>query len=253
MNLPLLQSGASVDLNLTTIPLPNIIIIVAAVMIMFFALLFVIVKYVKKIGPVDLEKENSVESSVYEMNREIFNVDSDMGARVRSITTSLETRLRNIFYESRICPVAVIALTNSALRPLYNSISNNHFTTVMQPSNRDNYLNGLLRAIEDQYRSTYNAMLNFECGDKKVSMPKWDDTNSGEDNSPKMRVEKFLDEWVDGVTTETIKSCLRKIEIFKSYEKSFKGNAYRTNILISCITKNEKYISLLDRHGKNIF
>ena len=175
----LLQSGATVNLDLSTVPLATIIIVVSAIMIVFFCLLFVIVKYVKKIGPIDLDRENSVQSSVYEMNKENHNVDKEAETRIRALTASLETRLRNIFFESRICPVAVMALTNSALRPLYNSITNNHFTTVMQPSNRNDYLNGLLRAIEDEYCSTYNAMLNFQCGDKNGYMPKWDDTTIG--------------------------------------------------------------------------
>ena len=248
--MPLLQSGATASIDFSTVPLVNLIVVVATIMVMFFALLFVIVKYVKKLGPIDLEKENHVESSVYEMNKENHGVDKDTESRIRNITGSLETRLNNIFFEARICPVSVIALTYSALQPLYSSIANNHFTTVMQPNNRDNYLNGILRSIEDKYRSTYNAMMNFQCGDKNGNMPKWDEQKNGDESSPKIRVQNFLEEWVDSVTTEVIKSCLKKIDIYKSYEAAFKGNAYRTGILNSCIAKNEKYISLLDRHGK---
>ena len=249
MNLPLLQSGAAVSLDFSTIPPFLAIIIIAAIVFMFSALLFVIVKYVRKIGPVDLEKENSVESSVYEMNRDNHNIDKGTESRIRNITGSLETRLNNIFFEAGVCPVSVIALTYSALQPLYSSVANNHFTTVMQPNNRENYLNGILRSIEDKYRSTYNAMMNFHCGDKNGNMPKWEEQKN-ENDSPKVRVQKFLDEWVDSVTTEVIKACLKKIELYKSYESAFKGNAYRTKILNDCIAKNEKYVSLLDRHGK---
>jgi len=244
----LLQSGANIDLNVTTAPVVNLVIVFGCIMIMFFVLVFVIIRYVKKIGPLELDKD-TIESQVYEMNRDIFSVDDQMRMRIRTITSSLKTRLRNIFYEAKMCPVAVIALTNSALGPLYDSAANNHFTTVMMPEHREEYLNKLLRAIEDEYRSTYNAMRDFECSNDKTGvMPRWEGKN-GNDISPRERVHEFLKEWVNNVTAETIKACTKKIEVYKSYESAFKGNKYRSDVLAACITKNERYKSLLDWHG----
>lgn len=245
----LLEAGASVDLNLSTIPFPNLIATYILVMLLFVAILFVIVRYVRKIGSVELDKENSIESFAYEMNRSIAKVDDDIRMRARTITASLKTRLRNIFYESGMCPVAVIALTNSALGPLYDSAANNHFTSVLMPEHRDNYLNKMLKAIEDEYRSTYNALLNFECGVKLGAMPSWE-TKAENGITPRERVQNFLSDWVNDVMTETIKSCIKKIEIYKSYEETFKGDKHWSGILEICISKNEKYISFLDRHGK---
>jgi len=248
----LLQAGttANVAVDFTQMSELSHAIIVIGGLLALAMILFVLTKYRGKIYGLDFNKD-TIESSVYEMNREIFNVDDQLRMKVRTITSSLKTRLRNIFYEAKMCPVAVIALTNSAIGPLNDSAANNHFTTVMLPENRDDYLNKLLRAIEDEYRSTYNAMLNFECGDKGGLMPSWERiSDPGIETSPRDRVQEFLKEWVNDVTTETIKACIKKIEVYKSYETAFKGNKYRSDILASCIGKNERYKNLLDRHGK---
>jgi hypothetical protein len=248
--MPLLQSAATADFafDFARIPLPNLIVIMIGILIAVAMVLFVLVKYVRKAGFIDMDKNNSVESSAYEMNRAIGEIDEQTRMKVRVITASLKTRLRNIFNEAGMCPVAVIALTNSALGPLYDSVANNHFTTVMLPDNRGEYLNKLLKAIEDEYRSTYNAMFNFECRDKAVIMPRWE--KKDENETPKERIQSFLNDWTDSVATETIKSCIKKIDIYKSYESTFKNSKQWSDILGICISKNEKYIFLLDRHGK---
>ena len=240
-----MNAGANIDLNVATAPLANLLVFFGFITFIFLVVIFVIVKYVKKIGTVELDRD-STEGHVYKLNKDISEIDEQMRMQVRTITSSLKTRLRNIFFDAKMCPVTVMALTNSALEPLYDSAENNHFTTVMLPENREDYLNKLLLAIEDEYRSTYNALQNFECGSKLGVMPNWE---GGGEISPKERLQHFLDDWVYSVITETIKSCTKKIDIYTSYESVFKGNKYRTDILKACIEKNEKYLVFLDRRG----
>ena len=249
----LLQSSASIGLDITNASAANVAIVFGSIMIMFFVLVFVVIKRINKIGPggIELAKDkDKIDSAVYGMNKENDKIDGELIAKVSEITTSLETRLQNIFYESKMCPATVIALTGSTLKPLYDSAKNNHFTTVMQPENRGEYLDKLLKAIEDRYKATYTAMLNFECGGKFGLMPTWDCINNDE-VSIKDKLQNFLKEWVYDVVTETIKSCVKKIKNYKDYQDAaFKNNKRWSDIMAECITKNERYISLLDRHGK---
>ena len=251
-----LQSGANAEFafDFSKITTPTAIVIVGGSLLALAMILFFLAKYVRKVGFLDIDKNNSIESSAYAMNNEIDKVDSQMRMKVRTITQSLSSRLRNMFYETGMCPVAVIAITNSALGPLYDSAANNHFTTVMLPENREEYLIKLLKAVEDEYRSTYNAMLNFECGNKIGTMPLWEGGISGSAGAkipPKEQMQKFLMDWVDSVLTETIKSCMKKIDIYKGGEIALQGSKRWAGITAACIAKNEKYISLMDRHGKS--
>jgi len=251
--MPLLQSGANADVSLdfSKITLESTIIIVAGFLLGLAMILFFLAKYVRKAGFLDIDKNNSIESSAYDMNDAISKIDDQMHIKVRTITSSLKTRLRNVFYDAGMCPVAVIALTNSALGPLYDSAANNHFTTVMLPENRDEYHNKLLKAIEDEYRSTYNAMLNCECGSRAGAMPLWEGgENAGNGASPKERVQKFLADWANDVLTETIKSCIKKIGMYKASEGPLKSSKRWSGIVAGCIAKNERYIFLMDRHAR---
>ena len=248
----LLQSGANADISVdfTHMTFANTVVIIIGALVALVLVLFFLAKYVRKAGFIDLDKNNTIESSAYEMNKAIDGIDSQMRIKVRTVTSSLKTRLRNVFYEAGMCPVAVIALTNSALGPLYDSAANNHFTAVMLPENYDDYFDKLLKAIEDEYRSTYNAMLNFECGDRIGSMPSWDgEKDPGKEGSPRERVQKFLTDWMNSVLTETVKSCFKKIEVYKNSESALKGSKRWTDIVANCIAKNEKYISLMDRRS----
>jgi len=247
--MPMLQSGANADISFdfSKITLPNTIIIVIGFLAGLAMILFFLAKYARKAGFIDLDKNNSIESLAFDMNAAIDKIDGQLRMEVRAITSSLKTRLRNIFYEAGMCPVAVIALTNSALGPLYDSAANNHFTTVMLPENREDYLIKLLKAIEDEYKSTYLAMLNFECGDRIGVMPLWEGEENAGADSPKNRVQKFLSDWVHSVLTATVKSCLKKIDVYKDKENALKGSKRWVGIIASCIAKNERYVTLLDR------
>jgi hypothetical protein len=246
-----LQSGfnTAIDLNLATIPFVNLLAVLIGILVFVGLILFVMVKYVKKLGPVVLGKEHAFQSFTYDMNRENNELDNQLRMKVRLITSSLNTRLNNIFYEFRVCPVVLIALSNSVRNPLYASASNNHFTTVMLPENRESYIDGLLRAIEDEYQAVYNAIISAKC-EKERYIPDWSTSEDKDKNSMRDRIRMFLMEWANDVITEIIKTCIRKIEVYEKYEPEFKHDSYRSGIIINCIAKNKNYISLLDRHGK---
>ena len=175
MRLYLLQSGAqaSFDINPSTMPFANLLVIIIAALVLAAGLLYVIVRYVKKIGPIDLSKEHSSQTSLYAMNRENQELDDQLRMQVRAITMQLKTRLRNIFMEFRTCPVAMIALSSSVPGLLYASAYNNHFTQVLLPENRDKYLESLLMAIEDEYKAVYLAASGNRC-DEGETMPEWE-------------------------------------------------------------------------------
>ena len=243
MMLFLLQSG--VELNLSTIPYINLITVIIAVLLLLGIILFVLVKYVKKIGPVDLNKEHKGQTEVYYMNAENDEHDAQLRLKIRLITSSMKTRINNIFYAFRTCPVVVIALSNSVRMPLYNSASNNHFTTVLVPEKRESYIDGLLRSIQDEYVAISGSIIGINCI-KENTLPAWD----GTDDSMKTMIKQFLYEWVNDVVTEVIKTCLKKIEVYEKYLPEFKNDEFRTGFVNACITKNKNYISLLDRHGR---
>ena len=247
MRLNLLQTGAqaSVDLNLSTIPFANLMAVLITLLFFLTIILFVIIKYVKKIGPIDLTKEHKGQTELYHMNIENDENDAQLRLKIQLITSSMKTRINNIFYQFRTCPVVVIALSNSVRAPLYNSASNNHFTTVLVPDKRDWYIDGLLKSIQDEYVAISNSIVGISCI-KENTLPPWE----GSENSMKSLIRLFLLEWADNVITEVIKTCKKKIETYEKYKPKFKGDEYRTGIVDHCINKNNNTITLLDRHGR---
>ena len=227
----LLQSGAYIDLS--TIPFPNLVVVVTAFLLVAGAAMYIIARHVKKIGPIDLSKEHSGQTALYNMNRENDNHDNELKMRIRAITLQRKTRLRNILKEFHTCPLAMMSLTGSLLGPLYASVINNHLTTVLQ--NRAVFSENLLMAMEDEYEAVRLALFGNRC-DNKETLPKWE--------SIKEKMRKFVDEWTENVLMETIKTCEKKLVVYREYKPQFAKDSYRSGIVDSGIAKNENYIQL---------
>ena len=241
--MPLLQSSANASFafDFTQMPLANLIVLVAAILLLIGIVLFVFAKYVGKIGPIEM-RDKSNGNAIHEMNSENDEHDAQLRVQARLKISILEPRIDNTLYDLKVCPITRIALKGAIKYVMTVSASDNHFTTVLMPDNRDEYLNNLLRSTEDLYVSICSAVAGIKCEKYEPLMP-WD----------RMRetAKRIIIEWINLVSRETIKTCLKKIGVCEKYEPRFKGDSYRSGIVVRTIAKNKKYIEQLDSRRKS--
>lgn len=226
-----------------TVPFANMLVIATGVVIVMVTALRLLGKHVKKIGKIEFSGGEAGPPAA-DYNAEIQAVDDDLRMQIAETIKRRKTRLNNLFKQTSSCTIARIALYNTIPAPLYVSANKNHFVHELLPSNRDRYVNNLLATVEAEYESVYLAMLDGSCaacecdgGGDKI-LPKWED-------GIKDDILDFLSEWVAEVADETVKSCRRKIEVYRSYEAVFAGDNGRLSILKTRILQCENDIHLL--------
>ena len=240
----LLQAGplANFEINPSTIPLENLIVLTVFLLAVLLIIVIFVARYVRKIGPLDLRKTAIQNELQHEMDNEIAGEDKKLLKIMKSIIRRHELRLDNIFYDYEVCSTTARALVEGICRLLEDSVGENHFTSVLMPENRESYINNLLNGIEDKYKSIYNKLPHVSCINEG-KLPPWE--------SIKETMQKFIIQLVDNYyITEVIKTCICKIVIYQKYEPKFKGDDFQSGNIVRMISKNNKYIERLDRHGK---
>jgi len=238
-----LETGAIINWDITTSHPLTVGIIVGGVFLIIGLLLFALVRYSGKLGPIDFRKLNVMGEASHALDLDIQEKDKQLQKSVFVITERMSNRLTNIFNEFGYCSMVVNTLVYVVLRPLIRSVFENHFTTVLMPDKREIYIGNLLTAIEDEYLTVFNNVQHINCN-FDVKLKAWAEV------APVLK--KFLLLWVDFVVTETIKSCIRKIEIYRQKEPLFHGNDRMSKVIVERIGKNNDYIKMLDRHGKGL-
>jgi len=231
----LLQSGANANIifDLANTPIAHLVVMAILIVI----IIYVLVKYYGNIGPLK-RRDQANSDALYHMNCENSELDEQLRVQARLKVSVLDQRLNNIFYDYKVCPVARIALAGAVRGVLQANACDNHFTTVLMPDNRDDYLEGLLKSIEDQYVAIYSAIAGIKC-EKDEILPTWEEI--------KDTIKEFIIEWANLVIADVIKTCIKKIAVYKKYEPKFVGDSYRTGIVVGRIAKNKDHITLLDR------
>jgi hypothetical protein len=197
---------------------------------------------IKSIGGIPIKREQEGQSSLYYMNDENQEHDNQLQSRLRQYTTSMRTRIVNAFRGIKMCSMTRRAISFAVRFPLYESVTNNHFTEVLLPANREAYKTRILLFMRDEYEDIYYASVDMTCGQEKL--PPWEEAGR--------TVGDLLDDWIAGVVTEVLKTCKQKIETYNKYLPDFEKNDddYRVKITKDCIAKNERYIELLTQGGK---
>jgi hypothetical protein len=130
---------------------------------------------------------------------------------------------------------------SSALRfPLYESVANNHFTTELMPDSFDEYRHRIIESLKDEYVTVYLAARETKCREDDIKL--WEEAKD-------IIIKDIIDSWLKQICRESMRTCEKKISVYKKYLPDFEtaGDDYRIKIVKGCITKNEQYITNLQR------
>jgi len=227
-----------VEIDLTTVP--NIAALSGAAVIILVTVSLIVTLLVKRlgivsIGPIKLEQHN--QGTMHDMNEKIRDLDDLCRKNMRNITGSIRKSMNGIFREYRICTMARVALSSVIQFPLFESVSNNHFTTELMPENYDAYRSRIICAMKDEYISLSYASDDTNC--KEGTLPAWDDING--------KIIACIDAWLNRVGREVKMTCERKKSVYEKYLGIFTEakDEWRIGVVKQCIAKNERYIVVL--------
>ncbi|MCL1991556.1 MAG: hypothetical protein FWG66_01220 [Spirochaetes bacterium] len=221
----------------STLPFMHVLITVAGVVVIAVAAMRILGGRIKKIGKIEFGGGDSPHARA-DFGAEIQAVDDDLRMQIVETIKRRKTRLNNLFKKKTSCAIARIALYNTIPAPLFVSANKNHFVYELLPSNRERYVNNLLATIKAEYDSVYLAMQDGKCEGGGNILPKWEDGLEDE-------IRDFLNEWVVDVVDETVKSCRRKADVYRSCEAVFAGDHAQLNVLKNRIMQSENDIQLL--------
>jgi hypothetical protein len=231
-----------INANLNTMPVANMIVLFGGFAILLIVTAVIVVIVVRKLGiksfgPFKLEHNNT--SSMYDMNEKIKDIDDICHRQMRYATNRMERHISNIFTELKICIPARVSISSVIRFPLYESISNNHFTVELMPDRYPIYRKRIIDTMKDEYISLATANKEEKCdGDK---LPEWDVMSE--------KIMECIDLWLKRISVEIMDACEKKIIVYKSYLSGFEEtkDSFRTDICKKCIEKNERYIRELKR------
>jgi len=231
-----------VNADFTTMPVANMIILLAGIAFLLIITAVVIVVVVRKLGiksfgPFKME-HNSI-TTMYDMNEKIKDIDDLCHRQMRYITDRMKIHISNIFAEMNICIPARVSISSAIRFPLYESISNNHFTTELMPERYPIYRDRIIDTMKDEYISIATANKDEQCNRDKL--PPWEQMSD--------LLISCIDLWLKRIAKEVMDACEKKITVYKDYLRGFaeSEDEFRIGICKECIEKNERYIRELKR------
>jgi hypothetical protein len=178
-------------------------------------------------------------ATMYDMNEKIKGLDDLCHRQMRYITDRMKIHISNIFTEINICIPARVSISSAIRFPLYESISNNHFTTELMPERYAIYRERIIDTMKDEYVSLATANKDEHCGRDKL--PPWEQMSE--------RLAGCIDLWLKRVSKEVMDACEKKIAVYKAFLRMFEESKddFRACICKECIEKNERYVRELKR------
>lgn len=228
--------------DLGTMPVANMIILLAGIALLLVITAIVIVVVVRKLGiksfgPFKVEHDNT--ATMYNMNEKINDIDELCHRQMRYLTDRMKIHISNIFIEINICIPARVSISSAIRFPLYESISNNHFTTELMPERYPIYRERIIDTMKDEYVSLATSSKDEQCNRDKL--PPWSEMSE--------LLTGCIDLWLKRVSKEVMDACEKKVVIYRQYQKKFEEtkDEFRITICKECIEKNERYIRELKR------
>lgn len=232
----------TIDANLTTIPLENLIALFIGLIVLLIvaALVFVFIVRrtgIKNIGTIQLEQRG--QSMFHSMNEANKASDDSCRRQIQEITENIKIHISNIFSETDICPLSRVALSMAIVQPLNQSTNNNHYTTELMPDHYDSYRNRIIDKIRDAYISL--SSYSKEVCSSREKLPTWDEV--------KPQLYECIDSWFKRVCGEVLRCCEKKLKIYNKFLKDFEisKDQYRIEIIKQVIEKNERYCRELNK------
>jgi len=230
-----------INANLTTMPVANIAVLLGGIALLLIITAVTIVVIVRKLGiksfgPFKMEHNNT--TVMYDMNEKINDFDDLCHRQMRYITDRMKIHISNIFSEMNICIPARVSISSAIRFPLYESISNNHFTTELMPERYPIYRKRIIDTMRDEYESIA-ANKDEKCNRDKL--PPWEQMGD--------KIIECIDLWLSRITIQVMDTCEKKITVYRSYLKNFEESKdeFRSGICKDCIEKNERYVRELKR------
>jgi len=228
--------------DLGTMPVANMIILLVGIAVLLIIVAIVIVVIVRKLGLrnfIPFKEEHNNTATMYNMNEKIKDVDELCHRQMRYLTDRMKIHISNIFTEINICIPARVSISSAIRFPLYESISNNHFTTELMPERYPIYRERIIDTMKDEYVSLAMANKDEQCSRDKL--PPWGDMSD--------LLIGCIDLWLKRVAKEVMDACEKKVTIYKQYQKTFEEtkDEFRISICKECIEKNDRYIRELKR------
>jgi hypothetical protein len=228
--------------DFTSMPMSNLIILFIGFAILLIIAAILIVVIVRKLGirsfgPLKLEHDNN--TSMYDMNEKIKDFDDQCHRTMRYITDRMKIHISNMFIPINICIPARVSISSSIRFPLYESISNNHFTTELMPERYPLYRERIIETMKDEYVSLATVNRDGTCNRDKL--PPWEQMSN--------QITGCIDLWLKWIAKEVMDTCEKKIGVYKLFLRGFEkyNDDFRSGICKECIEKNERYIREIKR------
>jgi hypothetical protein len=207
---------------LSNTPFANLVVIGV-----FVIIALVIMRWlgIKSIGPVKLGFED--QDSMASLNKTIDESDANLRERMRAYVGALGGSIESGIKSSSI---ASFALSGTLRNPLYESINNNHFTTVLMSDCINNYKNLLFMQLEDHYRLAEQKA--------NGAIPPFDEK--------KELVIDWRDRFIEALKGEVLITCKEKLRNYENYNKNITSPRWK-EIIKECIEKNESVIKELEK------
>jgi len=240
-----------IEADLTNMSTANLIVLFVGISVLLIVVTVIIIVTITKLkklgiknfGPLEVEHNNM--STMYEMNDKINDIDNTCHNQMKYITERMKIHISNVFAEMNICVPTRVSISSAIRSPLYESISNNHFTAELMPDRYTTYRERIIETIKDEYVSLAATNKNEQCSRDKL--PTWDAVipdDSGKKATMNERLTECVDIWLKRIAKEVMNACEKKIVIYKQYLRMFEESKddFRINICRECIEKNEHYI-----------
>jgi hypothetical protein len=223
--------------DFTAMPVQNMIVLFVGISILLVIAAVIIVAVVRRLGlrnfiPFKMEHNNT--TTMYDMNEKIKELDDLCHRQMRYTTDRMKIHISNIFAKMNICVPARVCISTTIRLPLYESISNNHFTTELMPERYPVYRARIIDIMKDEYDSIATANKDEQCNRDKL--PLWEQMNEP--------IIESIDLWIKRIAKEVLDTCEKKIDVYKKYLRNFEEvkDDFRAGICKECIEKNERYI-----------
>jgi hypothetical protein len=233
---------AEMTADFTSMPVSNMITLFIGFAVLLIIAAVVIVAVVRKLGirsfgPFKAEHDNI--ATMHNMDDKTKGIDDLCHRQMRYETDKMKTHISNIFAEMNICIPARVSISSVIRFPLYESISNNHFTTELMPDRYASYRERIIDTMRDEYISLAKVNKDEQCNRDKL--PLWEQMSE--------QLTGCIDLWLKRISKEVMDACEKKLTVYKDFLRDFEYSKddFRTGIVKACIEKNERYIREIKR------
>lgn len=237
--------NGTVNADLSTIPMSNLIVIFAGIACLLIIAAVLIKVFKIEIG---LGKKDTIKLQDYEYDQrcilinhkikeDVDNIDWNLQKALREQTKNMNCLVSKLDKDQELCKPSRNSLFKTIKEPLYACVSNNHFTREFMPTNYDSYRTNLMTSMQNDYENLLYEYNTDSC-DKNALYP-WDDVEE--------TIENVVDAWLIMAMNEVKKACYQKLNLYKTEIKNVEKSETWKSVIQMCIDKNTHYIDEIEK------